>query len=423
MNNFIRSVLSGECPCYPKSDFLSVFVRVLSAVTLSVCGKGYSKVSKTKVILGKLAILGLLAVLAVASPSCVSTAPSRRVEVHLYGGSWDKGALLLAPWYRSVGITDVWLPYPKGAFPVDAGPELQGVYSLDEIKAIGTLDAYRKNHIRYWWFERPVPDYFYEKSKRPDFPKSHLWDSNTDTDALWTDVCNKIKSIYPQVRKAGYSGIVYDSEAYYSYKGDASGKAEKPWLWGGHDDQYGFNGNYYKRGLQMGQAINAVWPKAKMIIAYAFGYDGERWWYQGLNDAGLDFYIGPEHTYGAGPYVNMPELGNEWYQSWWQGRKTKETCDWKRTQFPFIRDNQHVNAGLFPIEFNTKKALYRAKYFREQLAGAANDDPKGPIPVWIWPQGPFTPEGFQAVKYASGETAEDYLNALRDYSQAFSDKE
>ena len=354
-----------------------------------------------------------------ALQTCVDATPSRRVEVHLYGCDTDKGAPL-ALWYRSVGITDVWLAYPKGAFPVDAGPESQGIYSLDELKAAGTLGAYRKNHIRYWWFERPVPDFFYERSKRPDFPQSHLWDSSTETDVLWTDVCHKIKSIYPQVREAGFSGIVYDSESYYSYQGDVPGK-EKPWVWGGHDDQYGTNGNYYKRGLQMGKAINSVWPKAKMIIVYAFGYTGESWWYRGIQDGGVNLYIGPEHTYGAGP--TDQDLGDAWYQSWWQGRKTKETCDWKRTQFPFIRDNQHVNAGLFPLDFGTKKAMYRAKYFREQLAGAANEDPQGPIPVWIWASGPFTPEGFQSIKYASGETAEDYLGALRDYSQAFSDQE
>ena len=98
---------------------------------------------------------------------------------------------------------------------------------------------------------------------------------------------------------------------------------EQPWVWGGHDDQYGKSGNYHKRGLQMGKAIHSVWPKARMIVAYAFGYEGERWWYQGLCDSGLDLYLGPEHTYGAGPYVCTPWLGNEWYESRWQGMKTQ----------------------------------------------------------------------------------------------------
>lgn len=184
-----------------------------------------------------------------------------------------------------------------------------------------------------------------------------------------------------------------------------------------HDDQYAKSGNYYRRGLQMGRAISSVWPKARVIVAYAFGYPGERWWYQGINDGGVDLIIGIEHTYGAGP--KDQGFGDQWYQSWWQGQRTKATCDWKRSQFPFVPDNRHVNAGLFPIDFGAEKPNYRARYLREQLDSAANDDPRGPIAVWIRPQGPFTPASFKAVTYAPGETSEDHLRALRDYSQAF----
>jgi hypothetical protein len=154
-------------------------------------------------------------------------------------------------------------------------------------------------------------------------------------------------------------------------------------------------------------------------MVYAFGYEGEAWYYRGVKDGGADFYIGPEHTYGAGP----PERGNQWYQSWWQGRKTKDTCDWKRAQFSYIADNQHVMAGVFPIDFGAKTPNYRAEYFHEQLQSAAEADSKGPIAVWIWPQGPFTPQSWQEVKYASGESADDYLQVLREYSQAFSVKD
>jgi len=361
--------------------------------------------------------LTLIVLMVAVSVSISAAATSRRVEVHLYGGDTANGAPLAA-WYRSIGITDVWLPYGKGAFPQDTANDgyLPTAQTPEDMEAAGTLASYRKNHIRYCWFERPVPDFLYIISKRADFPKTNLWDSTAETDAVWDNICSRIKSIYPNVRKAGFSGLIYDSEAYYSYQGDESGK-EKPWIWGGHSDQYGLTGNYYKRGLQIGKAISSVWPKAKVIIAYAFGYKGESWFYRGIKDGGTDFYVGPEHTYGAGPVEK--DLGEAWYQSWWRGRKLKETCDWKRTQFPFIKDNQHVNAGLFPIDFGAKKPNYRAKYFREQLDQAANSDPKGPIPVWIWPQGPFSQEAFESVKYASGESAQDYLKALKAYSKAF----
>lgn len=345
----------------------------------------------------------------------VSAPTSRRVEVHLYGADMRVGAPL-ARWYHEIGITDVWLAYAKGAFPQDTANNgyAPDALPVETLAANGTLAAYRENQIRYWWFERPVPDFLYQISKRPDFPKSNLWDTSAETDAVWAGIGQKIAAIYPRVRQAGFSGLVYDTEAYYSYQGDEKGTL-KPWIWGGHDAQYGRTGNYYKRGMQVGQAIHAAWPHAKVIIAYAFGYPGERWWYQGLKDGGVDLILGPEHSYGAGP----GDFGREYFQTWWEGRTTKQTCDWKRTQFPFIRDNQHVNAGLFPIDFNAKKQNYRVQYFRQQLASAANDDPAGPIPVWLWPQGPFTPQSFQDVKYVTGDRAKDYFDALRDYSQAF----
>ena len=75
-------------------------------------------------------------------------------------------------------------------------------------------------------------------------------------------------------------------------------------------------------------------------------------------------------------------------------------------------------AGLFPIDFMARKPNYRARYFREQLSQAANSDPAGPIPVWIWPQGPFTPESWQQVRYAGTDTADSYLQAMREFSAA-----
>ena len=56
--------------------------------------------------------------------------------------------------------------------------------------------------------------------------------------------------------------------------------------------------------------------------------------------------------------------------------------------------------------------------FREQLRQAAEGDPAGPIGVWIWPQGPFTPQSWQAVQYAGTDTAGSYLQALRQFSAA-----
>ncbi|MCX5757750.1 MAG: hypothetical protein NTU83_04450, partial [Candidatus Hydrogenedentes bacterium] len=158
-----------------------------------------------------------------------------RTDVHLFGGDVSDGAPLVS-WYHEIGVTDVWLYPVKGVFPQDQAPETQR--RVDELVRAGTLDAYRKQAIRYWWFERPVPDYAYETQKRADRPAVHLWDNSPETETFWTSVCERVASTYSEVRKAGFAGFVYDGEAYYSFKGDESGK-EKPWVWGGHEDQYG----------------------------------------------------------------------------------------------------------------------------------------------------------------------------------------
>jgi len=331
----------------------------------------------------------------------------RRVDVHLFGGDIAPRAPLAA-WYHRIGITDVWLYPLQGAFPQDQRPETQK--SAGDLVREGTLDAYRKNAIRFWWFERPVPDFFYLTRKQKE---GHLWDSRRETDEQWAEVCRRIRDTYPTARRAGFAGVVFDNESYYSFAGDDSGK-NKPWVWAGHEKEYGISGNYYRRGLQVGQAIRDAWPEAHVIMAYAFGYESERWWYQGVRDGGVTVLLGPEHTYGAGP----GDLGRQWYQSWWAGRRTKATCDWKRTQFPFVTSNQQVLAGLFPIDFGAQKPNYRARDFREQLLSAATED-TAPIGVWLWPQGAFTPESWQSVHYADGDSAEAYLQALREFSSAF----
>ncbi|MFA6111478.1 MAG: hypothetical protein WDA75_22190 [Candidatus Latescibacterota bacterium] len=351
-----------------------------------------------------LLVAGLALLTAVSAAQTPETA-LRRVEVHLFGGDMTAGAPL-AQWYHDIGITDLWL-YPfRGAFPQDQRPEDQK--TPEQVAEL--LAAYRQHHLRCWWMERPVPDVFYQEARGEG---RHLWDASPEAEALWAGVCEQIRAIYPRVKGAGFRGVVYDNESYYSYQGDEQGD-QKPWVWGGHAAEYGTGGHYYQRGLQVGKAIRAAWPEAAVVMVYAFGYEGERWWYQGFQDAGVELFLGPEHTYGAGP----PELGEAWYQSWWQGRDLKATCDWKCTQFPFVADNAHVMAGLFPIEFTTLRPNYRARYFREQLSQAANGDPAGPIPVWIWPQGPFSPESWQAVQYAGTDTAGSYLQALCEFSAA-----
>lgn len=322
------------------------------------------------------------------------------VDIHLFGADMTAGAPLAA-WYHGLGLNDLWLYPCAGAFPQDQRPEDQRTPE----QAAELAAAYRQHGLRCWWMERPVPDVFYAQAKGEG---RHLWDGSAETDRRWAEVCDKIKTIYPRVKAAGFTGVVYDNESYYSYQGDEAGQ-DKPWVWGGHGGEYGEAGQYYRRGQQVGLAMLAAWPEIQVVMVYAFGYPGERWWYQGLKDAGVQLLLGPEHTYGAGP---ANDLGGAWYQSWWQGRHLLDTLAWKRSQFPFVTANAQMIAGLFPIEFTAKKPNYRAQYFREQLQEAAGAD----VAVWLWPQGPFTPESWQQVQYAAPDTAEDYLKAMREFS-------
>jgi hypothetical protein len=93
----------------------------------------------------------------------------------------------------------------------------------------------------------------------------HIWDSSPETDALWQGVCDRIAEVYPAVRDARFAGVVYDGEAYYNGAGPApaAGSAPSPWLWG-HDEEAGSEGNYYRRGLQIGRAIHAAWPEVTL---------------------------------------------------------------------------------------------------------------------------------------------------------------
>ena len=342
---------------------------------------------------------------AVGSDKSGGSLAHQKLEVHLFGGDMRPGAPL-ARWYRDIGITDVWLYPVHGAFPQDQAPETQR--SLPQLAEDGILGAYGANAIRYWWFERPVPDYFYYMdSQGADPGKDVIWGTTERAEARWAEVCGNIQRIYGSVRDAGFAGIVYDNEAYYSYAGPA-----KRWLWEGHEGQLGPTGNYYRRGKQVGSAIMSVWPNPRVMMVYSFGYPGEYWWYKGFKDSGVDLYLAVEHTYGAGP----AKSGDQWYQHWWRPGKLTGIVEWKRSVFRFLKDNRHVVPGLFPIDFGTGLPNYEFRYFKEQLQQASALAGDGPFSVWLWPQGDFSPERWNDIRFPPGISANDYVNLLKSYS-------
>ncbi|MBE3063439.1 MAG: hypothetical protein IMZ69_00235, partial [Spirochaetes bacterium] len=280
--------------------------------------------------------------------------------------------------------------------------------SIENLKKNNVLVSYRQSSINYWWFERPVPDVmYYQDESRADVDKDVIWGDSTFINGQWATMCDRIATVYANVCEEGFSGIVYDNEAYYSYVGKG-----KPWLWEGHPGELGPNGNYYKRGLQIGKAIGSVWPRAKVMMVYAMGYPGEYWWYKGFQDAGVDLYLAIEHTYGAGP----EKLGDQWYQHWWRAGQLTGVVDEKRTLFDFIPDDRHIVSGVFPIDFGAGKQNYDVRYFAEQLRQVSTLRGAGPFGVWIWPQGSFTPDSWKVVRYPQGTTFDSYWGVMRSYS-------
>jgi hypothetical protein len=331
--------------------------------------------------------------------------PASRIDIHLFGGDLGPGAPLAA-WYRSVGITDVWLYFVKGVFPQDQPPESQ--LDLASLEDTGVLAGYRREGIRFWWFERPVPDYlYYLNMGLAELESDGIWGRSPSVDRIWESIGISIANTYGRVRNAGFSGLVFDNEAYYSYKGSGT-----PWLWEGHSRELGLNGNYYRRGLQVGQYIQAAWSGAHIIMVYGIGYPGEYWWYRGFHDSGVDLFLAVEHTYGAGPW----KPGDQWYQHWWSPLQLKGVIASKREVFDFIEDDRHILAGLFPIDFTLKSQNYAFRYFAQQLGQAAQLSGNVPFGVWIWPQGPFTPDSWQTINYTDKSSFADYWEIMKSYS-------
>ena len=115
----------------------------------------------------------------------------------------------------------------------------------------------------------------------------------------------------------GFEGLVYDNEGYYSKTCNDPGPVSCLWNVDSAFDKVvdgkTVRGNYYKRGKQVGAAINAVWPGAKIIMVYGFPYPGLQQWVEGHLAGGVRVQIGTEHTYGAGPCKGPYYTGN-WYQ-------------------------------------------------------------------------------------------------------------
>ena len=330
----------------------------------------------------------------------------RQLSAALYGApallTPDHGEL--PAFYRSLGFTAVWTPYVQGAFAVDVA-DWAALPTVAEVVASGTLRQYASAGLAVHFFERPVPSWLWVRYQQLRGPTDNttLWDDTPLADALWAQAASNISRVYPQVRAAGYQGLVYDSEDYYGQG--------VFWMLAAHA---GPNGSYYRRGRQVGTAIAAAWPDVNLTDVYGIPEPGWRWFLRGLQDGGVRLRAGLEHTYGAGPC----QPGAPWYTCWWRHNSTWAVAqaDLQSLTPAFANATAvapRVAAGLFPFDLSASpKANYLLEYFAQQLHSALCDGPAGPLPVWLW-----VPGALNATTWAALPDHQQYQSLLSSYTR------
>jgi len=366
----------------------------------------------------------------------VSGDKPRRLSIAYYGASNSNVTDGYLSVLKTSGVTDAWVPYMAGAYAMDcckkneaaykAGGLHAGLLSLADVKAQKLVESYSVAGIRPWFFERPVPDF--EWTDTPGAIGRGLWNSSAAADAGWSALVANITSVYPQVKALGFEGLVFDNEGYYSgtCKDPIDGHLESC-LWCQRDASGNTSANYYKRGRQVGEAINKVWPGARVVMVYGFSYPGLIEWVRGHIDAGLNVLIGNEHTYGAGP-CSGPYYKGQWYQCAFGSfsgsgkHHLNELLNHEYDSWPAAPSlRQRMTAGIGPLGlggYGPPAPQYESRYLQEQLQSALCDQADGPIDVWLWLAGKLDATNLALINRTAAEPggASDYTSLLYAYS-------
>ncbi len=208
---------------------------------------------------------------------------------------------------RDLGATDIWIDKLATAFP-STRPNL----GFGVLEKAGVFKELKKRGINYWLME--------------DEGFGALVNSPADLrdDLKWETTLRRAREIYSQAKKLGFRGLVMDAEDYIIPSDPAI--VEKYLKVADHidcwvfNDEFGYAGYYYQRGLQYGKVIKEVWGcpvfqfyEAVMYAGIPGCTDGNYWWMKGIHDAGLEIWQGTEKSYGRGnkelydPAVAYPE--------------------------------------------------------------------------------------------------------------------
>ncbi|MBT3286744.1 MAG: discoidin domain-containing protein [Victivallales bacterium] len=306
---------------------------------------------------------------------------------------------------KDLGITDLWLDSVESAFPQTN--RNSGFKPWVESGALATL---RQRNIRYWLGEH---ESFGHLVNTPEA----LHD-----DLAWGTTLRRMREIYAEARKLGFRGLVFDAEDY-----DGVPKAVKErykdqadyvsgWTF---NDEFGYAGGYYQRGLQVGKAIYGVWPGATLIQMYEArmyagrknSWDGNHWWLKGIHDGGVEIWLATEKTYGAGKQEMKSPKALVHLQHWFVDMRS--FAGRVHAAYPFVT---RVLPGFHPWNCRLGIGNYLPKYLDEQLS-VCQQLFRG---CWIYNEGNkhggdprLTLDPEKLGKH--GVTAEDYLKVFRDH--------
>ena len=284
-------------------------------------------------------------------------------ERHLlfWAGSFDRDYIKKMDFIvDDLGITDIWLDYIETGFP-----QTNRNASIEAAVASGALETFKKRGVRYWLGEH---EFFCELVNTPDDLKDDL---------KWATTLRQARLVYAKAKAAGFHGLKFDAEDYALPGPDMEARYKEftdhitGW---GFKEEFGYDGLYYRRGLEYGRMLKEVWdcPVIQLYEArlYADKNDsrgGNYWWLKGMFDAGVtDISISLEKSYGAGnnEIAKDPTCGDHLYR--WFIRLPDLLAD-ARQAYPFA---QRFIPLFHPWNTRTGAPMYLPKYLEEQISDA-----------------------------------------------------
>ena len=332
---------------------------------------------------------------------------------HWWSGDPRTDFLDAMDYLQDIGVTDVWIDKIAAVMP-NSRPN----FGFDVLVRAGALNKLKSAGIRYWLSE---DEGFGGLVNSPD---------DLRDERKWRTTLQWARQVYAQARRLGFRGIAMDAEDYQTPADPAVlekyGKvadAVECWTF---NDEFGYSGAYYRRGLELGKVIQEVWGCPVIQFYEAVMYDGipgcrdgNYWWLKGMSDAGVEIWVGTEKTYGAGnrelydpafgyadfvtyAFVDLPAFIGEVHR-----------------RFPFA---SRVLPGFHPwiTGFGGGVPNYLPEYLDEQLHAVEN----GAFGCWIYNGGtPYAGDPRKVLKNEAflkshGITAQDYVDVFRRHPTA-----